>query len=151
MAVAFLFLAFFFSSAGVPASSTFRVLDDTGQEVSAPIRVCFYAGLLTECLDQTPYRIPPTLAAFTSVTAEGPGHGPIAVERRALQQDRAGAYLLRMPRKARVLLRASAGPPLAVSLYPVDDASFRKPAFRASGVGSEGVLVPAGDFVLVVS
>ena len=139
------------SDVEVSSQSSLRVVDDTAQEIHSPVRVCLYAGLVTECLDQPPYRIPSKLAGFTSATAEGPGHGPVAVDRSALKQDRTGAYLVRVPRKARVVLRATPGPPLSISLYRVDDPSFRKPAFRISPVTSDGVLVPAGEFLVAIA
>lgn len=145
-----LFLALLSDSVGAPPQSALRVVDDTGEEIRAPIRVCLYAGLVTECIDQPPYRIPSKLAAFTSATAEGPGHGPVAVDRSALEQDRAGAFLVRVPRKARVVLRATPKPQLSISLYRVDDPTFRKPFFRISSAGSEGVLVPAGEFLIAI-
>jgi hypothetical protein len=150
MIFALLFLALFSDSARVPVSAGLRLVDDTGEEIRAPIRVCLNAGLLTECLEQAPYTVPSKLAGFTGVTAEGPGHGPVAIDRLALEQDGTGIYRLRVPRKASVAVRTAKDPQTAVSLYPVDDPSFRRPSFRFSAVGSQGLLVPAGEFLVAI-
>jgi len=148
MASVILLLALLSESAGATTSNSLRAVDDTGKEIREPLRVCLYQGAETECLEQAPYRIPEKLAAFTSATAEGPGHGPVAIERRMLVQEASGAYLLSVPRKALVALRTSPGPPVALSLYSADDPSFRKPSFRFPGVTLEGVRVPAGEFLV---
>ncbi len=148
---ALLVLVLLSDAVGVQSQASLRIIDDAGQEVRAPIRICLYNGDLTECLDQAPYRVPLTLVGFTSATAEGPSHGPVAVDRTALEQDRHGQYLLRVPRKAGVTLRTAQGPPVAISLFRVDDPSFRKPFVSFSSVGPEGVLAPAGQSLLVIA
>jgi hypothetical protein len=131
-----------------PASPAVEFQDDRRAPVLEPVKVCFYRGLETACVEAPPYVVPAALQDFDSLTAEGPHHGPVVLKRADLVGAMVGGYAVTIPRKSRLDVTGTPiGTALSLSLYSRADQSFRKPAFRFEHVDSP-VWVPAGDFVV---
>lgn len=129
-----------------PKARPLRVVDDRNVAITAPLNVCFYAGLQTNCLRRAPYSAPSPVENFDSLTVEGPEHGPVQLARQSLTIEE-GAYTVRVPRKARLLITGLPKSTLTLSLYRWDDPTFRKPTFRIDAVSPDS-RIPAGEFVL---
>lgn len=56
-----------------------------------------------------------------------------------------GVAVLTVPRKAEVEIQAKPGEKVAVSLYRLDDPTFRTPVFRREVQGGQSLKVPAGE------
>lgn len=124
-----------------------RFVDDLGAAITSDLQVCFQIETRLDCSSpgNSPADVP---SGAVSVRVEGPGHGPVSVRREALDAGPDAAAVLKVPRKAFLDVAARPGLRLAVSLYPLNDATFRTPSFRIETAGPEGVRIPAGDHVI---
>src|SRR5882724_1147124 len=133
-----------------PASgAVLHLVDDLGKPLSKPVEVCFQIDLRTDCQRVAPgtdARLPST---FYSLRIEGEDHGPLAIRREALTPEPDGSCKARVARKAWLHVETGARQqPLAVSLYLLNDSTFREPAFRTRlAPGEAEVKVPAGEFL----
>ncbi len=128
-----------------------RLLDDRGKPITEPVKVCLYRGLETSCLERSPYEVPPSMQKFESLTAEGPAHGPINLNRSELAGPGPFELSVRIPRKGLLTIQGLPTDPVALSLYAGDDTTFRKPAFRFEHIEAAGLRIPAQRFVLALS
>ncbi len=128
-----------------------RLVDDRGIQIEAAVKVCLNRGLDTICLEHAPYDVSPSMQDFDSLTAEGPAHGPIQVDRGSLGNLVAGEVSVRISRKAALAIHGLPSDGVALSLYPGDDSTFRKAAFRFENVKAEGLRIPARRFLLALS
>lgn len=129
------------------------VSDDLGRPLAGPVQVCFVLDLATDCVDLAPPARSVGLRPARLLRVEGPGYGPVIVERRALAPDEEGEVTLQVPRKARLEVAGGGDAPLGVALFPVRDPDFDRPAYRydlAPSSGITAVAVPAGDYVLAL-
>lgn len=143
-----LVLAFFlFTAAEVQARPlALRFVDDQGAGIISDLQVCFQVETRQDCVPcgSEPVDVPPGAA---SMRVEGPGHGPVSAKREALEAAPDGVAVFTVPRKGFLEIEARRGVRLAVSLYPQDDAAFRKPSFRIEATGDETLRIPSGDHV----
>ena len=90
------------AASSAPASPTaplgLRLLDDRGKPIAEPVKVCLYRRLETSCLERSPYEVPSSMY-FESLTAEGPAHGPINVNRSDLAHAGPSDLSVRIARK----------------------------------------------------
>lgn len=121
------------------------VLDDRGEPVQGTVSVCRSKGLDQVCADRTLNGEAITLGEFDLLQLEGPEHGPTRFE--AVPDD----GILRLPRKARLRVNGSPGGELTLSLYPVNDTSFRRPAHRLDVPSRTELRVPAGSWLASLS
>lgn len=109
------------------------------------VEACFVLELSTECSAVEPEEGVRFPEVFSALRVEGERYGPATWKPSELPQD----GRLVVPRKAEVLLAAGSG--VNLSLYPVTDADFRRPAFRRAFRPNEPLFVPAGRFVVSLS
>jgi hypothetical protein len=130
-----------------------HLVDDRGRALDDAVEACFHVELRSECvqvLAGTEVRAP---AAWHGLRIEGAGHGPLNIRREEVRIQPDGSFRVAVVRKALLQIEgAYRKQPLTVSLYPVQDATFRTPSFRAQlDPGENQVRVPAGDFVAALT
>jgi hypothetical protein len=133
------------------AVARFQLRDDRGVTIESPIRVCLYRQLETQCLEHEPHSVPVTLQDFDSLTAEGPDHGPVHINRRDLRLTTGGEFPVSVPRKAYLVVTNVPDQALTLSLYNSDDDTYRKPAFRFERVTANSYRIPAQNFLVSLS
>lgn len=125
-------------------------VDDRGEAVEAPLRVCFVRDLGTDCHEvepEPPAGVSVPLQPFDLLRVEGPEHGPATAEPGELEELEGGERRLAVPRKARLRVTGLPEEAVTLSLYRADDPQARQPRFRrklsASDAAAE-LYVPAG-------
>ncbi len=134
-----------------------QLVDDRGQAIVDPLRVCFQLALHSDCTNVVGGRVRAP-EDFAAIAVEGDGHGPATVARQALSLASDGGLRAEVPRKAQLTVERSeeAARPgterraaMTVSLYSPASPEFRTPAWRATLAPGETTLrVPAGSFVV---
>ena len=81
---------------------------------------------------------------------EGESHGPVVVPREHLASV-GGSKLLTVPRKAWLQIADDSRQPLTLSLYELEDESFRRPYFRASVTAGVPRRIPPAISLLSLS
>ncbi|MEA2599546.1 MAG: hypothetical protein QOF89_538 [Acidobacteriota bacterium] len=131
-----------------PAGPPIGLRDDRGEPISSPLEICFRTDLRSDCValkagdDFTPP------AGWRSLRIEGPDHGPASFQAEDFAPGSDGSPRLRIPRKALLKIEKLPAEPLTVSLYDQEATSFDKPRVKVSGVGPEGVRIPAGELIV---
>jgi hypothetical protein len=128
-----------------------RFLDDRGEKIESALEVCFQTGLRVECKNLGPGESPAPPAQFLSLRVEGPDHGPVSLRYEDLEARADGQLLARVPRKALLQIDKLPTEPLTVSVYDRQAPSFDKPLLKVAGVGTEGIKIPTGEVLVVLS
>jgi Carboxypeptidase regulatory-like domain len=87
----------------------------------------------------------------SSIRIEGPEHGPVSLSRGSLKEGPDGLAVVKVPRKAFLEVAGKPGTRTTVSLYRLDDSTFRTPGSRMEAGDGETVRIPAGEFVASLS
>ncbi len=127
------------------------LLDDRGHTITTSIEVCFQLALRADCARVTGGVAELPSAEFRLVRIEGDLHGPRSVRREELAAAGDASLSVKVPRKALLRIEGGPHPPPTLSLYPVDDESFRRAAFRAAMPPERVVRVPAGEWLASLS
>jgi hypothetical protein len=156
-----LLLATALVGAGTDAGlGTLQLVDDRGQVVTSPVRVCFQLERRLDCRQVQRGEGVEIPAAVVEISAEGEDHGPVKVRRTEVATAGAGTLRLVVPRKGQLAVRrmAMGAPrpesppaptPLALNLYRPDDPTFREPFLRLQLAANETtVRMPAGTFIV---
>lgn len=134
-------------AAGAP-DEPLRFVDDLGGPIPG-LEVCFWTGPDRECRRPEPGAPLTWPPGATALRAEGPGHGPVWIDRTGPAEPPAGGVVV-VPRKAELTL---AGVPAGAALdfYRADDPVFRVPLERLRVLDPDRpLLVPAGPMVLAI-
>src|SRR2546423_463401 len=81
----------------VTKSGFLRLVDDSGQEITGELEICFQIGTRSDCVSWrgAPIEVP---HEFVAVRVEGPDHGPVSVPQN-FKKEPNGDLLLAIPRK----------------------------------------------------
>lgn len=127
-----------------------RVVDDLGAVVASELQVCYQIETRMDCSANSGGLVEiPDKAS--SIRIEGPEHGPASFPRAALEERPDSIATVKVPRKAFLDVAGKPGTRTTLSLYRLDDATFRTPWFRVEVEGVETIRVPAGEFVASLS
>lgn len=130
---------------GAAEDTAFRFVDDRGSSIHAPLEACFQVETRTECVPASDGRLSKAPPGFWALRIEGPGHGPLTIQRSKIKARADGTAVIPVPRKAELQIEAPPALRLTVSIYPQEDSTFRTPVFRKEAHGGERIKIPAGD------
>lgn len=125
------------NAAGEASALKLRLVDDRGEVISSEVQVCVQIETRMECSSHSGGLIELTDVA-SSVRVEGPEHGPASLKRGTLAFGGDGTAIFKVPRKAFLSVAGKPGTRTAISLYHLDDATFRAPWFRGGNSGCGG-------------
>jgi hypothetical protein len=151
----FLFLAVSLMTASAAGAVELELVDDRGEAIEAPLRVCFVQDLETDCHDlENAAEGELALQPFDLLRVEGPRHGPVTVRPDGLSEAEDGRRRLAVPRKARLRIAGLPDDPSTLSLYGVDDPDARRPGFQIALEPSDSpreIFIPAGEHLASIS
>jgi len=124
------------------AASELRFVDDRDEALIGVITVCRTVGLSQHCEDVRLDGSAIAVDRFDLLQVEGPQHGP------ARFASRTGDSTLRIPRKTPIAVNGlRSDHQVVLSLYSLDDPSFRRPAHRFDLPMNGRLSIPSGSWL----